>query len=99
MTLEMTLASNVSQDSDRLDQIVAAARESSVPTPGGALAIAAAAATAAAVSAAIDGASSFDIIESAQLAAALAERDRSGLTTVTFAEATQTIHQDLSEMD
>ena len=55
--------------SDRLEQIVAAAREASVSTHGGALAIAAAAATAAAVSAAIDGASSFEISEIAQRAA------------------------------
>src|SRR6266404_2289372 len=43
--------------SHRLDDVVAAAREASISTHGGALAIAAAAATAAAVSAAIDGAS------------------------------------------
>ena len=48
--------------SDRLDEIVAAAREASISTHGGALAIAAAAATAAAVSAAIDGASALEII-------------------------------------
>ena len=83
--------------SDRLEQIVAAAREASVPTHGGALAIAAAAATAAAVSAAIDGASSFEIIEIAQRAAVLAERNRSGSPTATFAEAIQTISQDLHQ--
>jgi ADP-ribosylglycohydrolase len=83
--------------SDRLEQIVAAAREASVPTHGGALAIAAAAATAAAVSAAIDGASSLDIIEIAQRAAALAERDRSGSAAAPFAEAIQSIHQDLHQ--
>lgn len=83
--------------SDRLDQIVAAAREASVPTHGGTLAIAAAAATAAAVSAAIDGASSSEIIEIAQRAAALSERDQSGSATATFAEALQTVHQDLRQ--
>jgi ADP-ribosylglycohydrolase len=83
--------------SGRLEQIVAAAREASVSTHGGALAIAAAAATAAAVSAAVDGASSFDIIEIAQRAAALAERDRSGSATAAFAEAVQTIHEDLHQ--
>ena len=83
--------------SDRLEQIVAAAREASVPTHGGTLAIAAAAATAAAVSAAIDGASSCDIIEIAQRAAALSERDQSGSATATFAEALRTIHQDLRQ--
>lgn len=83
--------------SDRVEQIVAAARKASVPTHGGALAIAAAAATAAAVSAAIDGASSFEIIEIAQRAAVLAERNRSGPPTATFAEAIQTISQDLHQ--
>jgi ADP-ribosylglycohydrolase len=43
--------------SDRMDEIIAATREASISTRGGALAIAAAAAVAAAVSAAIDGAS------------------------------------------
>jgi ADP-ribosylglycohydrolase len=84
--------------SGRLEQIVAAAREASISTHGGALAIAAAAATAAAVSAAVDGASSSDIIEMAQRAAALAERDRSGSTTAAFAEAVQTIHEDLHQL-
>jgi ADP-ribosylglycohydrolase len=83
--------------SDRLEQIVAAAREASVPTHGGALAIAAAAATAAAVSAAIDGAASFEIIGIAQRAAALAERNRSGSGAATFVDAIQTIHQDLHQ--
>ena len=57
------------------NEIVAAAREASISTHGGALAIAAAAATAAAVSAAIDGASPLEIIEIAQRAAAQAERN------------------------
>jgi ADP-ribosylglycohydrolase len=83
--------------SGRLEQIVAAAREASVSTHGGALALAAAAATAAAVSAAVDGASSFEIIEIAQRAAVLAERNRSGSATATFAEVIQTVHQDLHQ--
>jgi ADP-ribosylglycohydrolase len=83
--------------SGRLEQIVAAAREASVSTHGGALAIAAAAATAAAVSAAVDGASSFGIIEIAQRAAVLAGRDRSGSDTAAFSEAVQTIHRDLHQ--
>jgi ADP-ribosylglycohydrolase len=83
--------------SHRLEQIVAAAREASVPTHGGALAIAAAAGTAAAVSAAVDGASSFEIIEIAQRAAGLAERNQSGSATATFAAAIQTVHKDLSQ--
>lgn len=82
--------------SDRLEQIVAAAKEASVPTHGGALAIAAAAATAAAVSAAIDGASGLEIIEIAKRAAVLAERNRSTSAPI-FAEAIQAIHQDLHQ--
>ena len=83
--------------SDRLEDIVAAAREASIPTHGGALAIAAAAATAAAVSAAIDGASPPDIMGMAQRAAAQAERQRSGSTDATFAEALRTIYSDLKQ--
>ena len=83
--------------SDRLEDIVAAAREASIPTHGGVLAIAAAAANAAAVSAAIDGASPLEIIELAQRAAAQAERERSGSAAATFAEAVHTIHKDLRQ--
>jgi ADP-ribosylglycohydrolase len=81
--------------SDRLDDIVAAAREASISTHGGAMAIAAAAATAAAVSAAIDGASPLEIIGVAQRAAAQAERERSG--SAAFAEALRAIHADLRQ--
>jgi ADP-ribosylglycohydrolase len=83
--------------SDRLQDIVAAAREASIPTHGGALAIAAAAATAAAVSAAIDGASPPQIIGVAQRAAAQAERQQSVSADATFAEALRTIHADLEQ--
>ena len=83
--------------SDRLEEIVAGAREASISTHGGALAIAAAAATAAAVSAAIDGASPFEIIGIAQRAAAQSERQRSGSANATFAEAVRAIHADLHE--
>ena len=81
--------------SHRLDDVVAAAREASISTHGGALAIAAAAATAAAVSAAIDGGSPLEIIGVAQRAAAQAERERSLSVTATFAEAVHTVHNDL----
>jgi ADP-ribosylglycohydrolase len=60
--------------SDRLEALVEGAREASISTHGGVLAIAAAAATAAAVSAAIDGASPRRVLELAVRAAALAER-------------------------
>ena len=83
--------------SDRLEEIIAAAREASISTHGGALAIAAAAATAAAVSAAIDGESPSEIIGVAQRAAAQAERQRSGSADATFAEAVRTIHTDLHQ--
>ena len=83
--------------SHRLDDVVAAAREASISTHGGALAIAAAAATAAAVSAAIDGASPPEIIALAQRAAAQAEHERSPSVTATFAEAVHTVHSDLRQ--
>ncbi len=57
-----------------LDALVNSAREASISTHGGSLAIAAAAATAAAVSAAIDGASAAQVIGLAERAAAVAER-------------------------
>ena len=88
--------------SGRLDEIVAGAREASIPTHGGALALAAAAATAAAVSAAIDGALPTEIIGIAERAAAQAERQRSGSADAVFAHAVHIIHADLhawSELD
>ena len=80
-----------------VDEIVTAAREASVPTHGGALAIAAAAATAAAVSAAIDGAAPGEIMELARQAAAQAERQRSGGVDDRFAEALRSMHDDLRQ--
>src|SRR5215475_12108620 len=59
---------------DRLDDLVNGAREASIPTHGGSIAIAAAAATAAAVSAAIDEWPADEIIRLAESAAAEAER-------------------------
>jgi ADP-ribosylglycohydrolase len=72
---------------ERLTDLVAAAREASISTHGGTLAIAAAAATAAAVSAAVDGLSGVEIIDLAQRAAAIAERDLTDPPTASFAEA------------
>jgi ADP-ribosylglycohydrolase len=80
-----------------LNEIVAAARQASIPTHGGPLALAAAAATAAAVSAAIDGASPLEILEIAMRAAALAERQGSGSADDTFAAAVRAIHADLRQ--
>ena len=82
--------------SARLDEIVAASREASISTHGGALGLAAAAATAAAVSAAIDGASAPEIIGLAEHAAARAECRRSGSAEATFAVALRAMHADLS---
>jgi ADP-ribosylglycohydrolase len=81
--------------SDRLEDIAVAAEEASIPTHGGALAIAAAAATAAAVSAAIDGAPATEIIGVAQRAAAQTERQGSRSADATFSEALRVIHADL----
>jgi len=64
--------------SNRLAEIVEGAREASISTHGGSLAIAAAAANAAAVSAAIDGASPEQVRQMAEGAAALAERQWPG---------------------
>jgi ADP-ribosylglycohydrolase len=83
--------------SHQLTEIVEAAREASIPTHGGALAIAAAAATAAAVSAALDGMSSSEIIELAQRAAAQAERRWSGSRETIFAHAIGSMHADLRQ--
>jgi ADP-ribosylglycohydrolase len=80
--------------SRQLPELVAAAREASISTHGGPLAIAAAAATAAAVSAAIDGASSREVLECAEQAAALAERQWSS-DTGRFAPAIRTVHHEL----
>jgi ADP-ribosylglycohydrolase len=80
--------------SDRLEEIIASAREASIPTHGGALAIAAAAAVAAAVSAAIDGASPSDIVGLAERAAAEAQ-SRQTMGDTGFARALRTVHADM----
>lgn len=81
--------------SRRLDEIVRGAREASIPTHGGPLAIAAAAATAAAVSAAIDGAAAHEILELATRAAEQAECAQRGSADGLMAPAIRTIHSDL----
>lgn len=81
--------------SHRFDEIVTGAREASIPTHGGPLALAAAAATAVAVSAAIDGAQAPEILDLALRAATAAERERSGCADASFAEAVRTIHREL----
>ena len=75
-----------------LDDLVRDAREVSIPTHGGSLAIAAAAATAAAVSAAIDAASPLEVLDIAERAAAEAESRWPGRSAPLFADAIRTAH-------
>jgi len=78
-----------------LDQLVSGAREASISTHGGSLAIAAAAATAAAVSAAVEGASSSQVRELAERAAAQAEAQWSSGAGPSLANAIRVVHDDL----
>jgi ADP-ribosylglycohydrolase len=80
-----------------LDEIVSSAREASIPTHGGPMAIAAAAATAAAVSAAIDGAAPHEVLELAMRAATRAECAQSGSADSRIARAIRAIHDDLRQ--
>ena len=82
---------------ERLGDIVAAARDASIQTHGGPLALAAAASTAAAVSAAVDGAEAREIFEISTRAATLAERQRTGSQDAVFADAMHRIHDDLAQ--
>jgi ADP-ribosylglycohydrolase len=79
----------------RLRDMIAAAREASIPTHGGALAIAGAAATAAAVSAAVEGLSGGEIIDLALRAAAAAEREQTDPPTTRLAEALDRMFREL----
>jgi len=81
----------------RLNELVNAAREASISTHGGSLAIAAAAATAAAVSAAADCGSPADILTFATRAAAQAERRWPG-GVPRFADAVTTVHESLRRL-
>jgi ADP-ribosylglycohydrolase len=82
--------------SDCLDELVSGAREASISTHGGSLAIAAAAATAAAVSAAIDAVPQHQILELAGRAATMAEIRWSGRSEAFFASAMRAVHEDLA---
>ena len=84
--------------SPALQDLVTAAREASVSTHGGSLAVAAAAATAAAVSAAIDEVSPQEVLEFAEQAAALAERQWPGRSAPVFAPAIRTVHDRLASL-
>jgi ADP-ribosylglycohydrolase len=81
-----------------LDALVVGAREASISTHGGSLAIAAAAATAAAVSGALEGASAQQILSLAEWAAALAESRWAGANPPAFADAIRRAHDDLAAM-
>src|SRR5207253_5769044 len=84
--------------SDSLDDLVEGAREASISTHGGSLAIAAAAATAAAVSAALDGASSHQILSLAERAAAEAESRWSDSSAPAFADAIRAVHDHIASV-
>jgi len=84
--------------SNRLDELVNGAREASISTHGGSLAVAAAAATAAAVSAAIDEASPRQVLELAERAAAQAESRWPGHAAPAFAQAVRTVHDNLRRL-
>ena len=81
-----------------LDALVDAAREASISTHGGALAIAAAAATAAAVSAAVEGASSQEVLTFVERAAATAESRGPGGAAGVFAGSIRAVHDGLATM-
>lgn len=79
-----------------LDRLVSDAREASISTHAGSLAIAAAAATAAAVSSALDGGSAQQIFECAERAATIAEGRWPSPSGSAFANALRSIHDDLA---
>jgi ADP-ribosylglycohydrolase len=81
-----------------LDLLVEGAREASISTHGGPLAIAAAAATAAAVSAAIAGARSQEVFALAERAAAMAESRWPGDSAPAFANALRAVHDELAAL-
>jgi ADP-ribosylglycohydrolase len=78
--------------SHALRDLVRGAREASISTHGGSLAIAAAAATAAAVSAAVDGQNASQVAASAQEASDLAEPDCPGVSPGSFGRALRAVH-------
>jgi ADP-ribosylglycohydrolase len=84
--------------SHRVDDLVSGAREASISTHGGSLAVAAAAATAAAVSAAIDGAPPERVSDAAERAALEAERRWPGDASVSMAAAIRGARTGLRQM-
>ncbi|MGE0702321.1 MAG: ADP-ribosylglycohydrolase family protein [Vicinamibacterales bacterium] len=84
--------------SHALWDLVRGAREASISTHGGSLAIAAAAATAAAVSAAVDGGNASQVAASAREASALAEQKWPGTSPVSFTTALRAVHDHLGSV-
>ncbi len=84
--------------SNSLDELVNDARQASISTHGGSLAIAAAAATAAAVSAAIDAQPASRVLTFAERAAAQAESRWPGASRPAFAAAVRTVHDALASL-
>ena len=84
--------------SDSLDELVDGAREASISTHAGSLAIAAAAATAAAVSAAIDASSPEQVLQLAERAAEQAESRWPSRAAPAFANAIRAVHDDLASL-
>ena len=84
--------------SDSLEELVTGAREASISTHGGSLAIAAAAATAAAVSAAVDAVPAEDVLTLAERAAAQAESRWPGDSAPAFAAAVRAVHEDFAAL-
>lgn len=83
----------------RFHELLEGAREASISTHGGSLAIAGAAANAAAVSAAVDGAPPNLVLEFAERAASEAEkRWPGGSRAPTLANAIRSVHQDLTKL-
>ena len=82
-----------------LDMLVTGAREASIPTHGGSLAIAAAAATAAAVSAAIDAATPPQILQLAVDAASQAQMRWPTAQAPSFADAIRAASENLATLD
>ena len=84
--------------SSAVDELVSGAREASISTHGGCLAIAAAAATAAAVSAAIEGAPSEQVLGLAVRAAAEVESRCPGSPVPALANVIRTVHDNLARL-
>ena len=84
--------------SNSFECLVSGAREASISTHGGSLAVAAAAATAAAVSAALDGALPDQVFEFAERAAERAENRWAGAKGPVFGKTMRAVHDELASL-